>query len=261
MKRTGSLVAPDDIPEIPEALPQSTSFPYRDYVASRKRLEAAIRGGPFYAVVTGPSGMGKTSLMRDLWASLDRHRHHLVYVSTSKASLLGLSRFFAQVCHVTPKRSALETTRVLADALKSQPMAQLVWIDEADRLPTQTLADIRVLAECDLEVPQMLSIIFSGLPDLVPLLASPALFPLKRRIGLRLHLQGLGRDELDAFLVHRFGNKDQRRLPAALRDELFERTQAAPALLDKVVRLALDLAPNDIVSDDHLREAFDAAGL
>lgn len=259
MKRAGSPAAALD--EEHDSLPQSTPFPYRDYVAARHRLEAAIRGRPFYAIVTGLSGMGKTSLVHDLSATLDRHRHHLVYVSASKASLLGLSRFFAQVCHVMPRRSSLETTRVLADALKSQPTAQLVWMDEADQLPTDTLAGIRILAEGDLDVPQMFSIVFSGLPDLAPLLASPPLFPLQRRIGLRLQLHGLGRDELDAFLGHRFGNKHARRLPAALHDELFERTHAAPALLDKVVHIVLEQAGKEVVTDEHLREAFDAAGL
>lgn len=253
--------SPAPMDDLLESSPQSTSFPYRDYVTAQRRLDVAIRGGPFYASITAASGMGKTSLMRDLWASLDRHRYHLVYVSTSSASLLGLSRFFAQVCHVTPRRSSLETTRVLADALKAQSMAQLVWLDEADRIPKDTLADLRTLAECDREVPQMFSVVLSGLPELATLLATPALFPLKRRIALELQLHGLGRDELDAFLVHRFGKKDERRVPVALRDELFERTHATPALVDKMIRIALAVAGKEVVTEEHLREAFDAAGL
>jgi MSHA biogenesis protein MshM len=242
-------------------LPSSTSFPYRDYLAAQHQLGAAARKGAFYALVTAASGMGKTSLMRDFHGSLDRHRYQLVYLSAAGISLLGISRFFAQTCHVTPKRSYLETTKVLADALKSQPTHPIIWIDEADRLPTQTLAEIRILAECDLEVPQMFSIIFAGLPELGARLANHVLYPLKRRISVRVELSGLCRDELDAFVLHRFGSRDSERVPHELRDEIFERTLATPALLDRICRVALERAGTGAVSSDHLREAFDAAGL
>jgi type II secretory pathway predicted ATPase ExeA len=69
-------------------------------------------------------------------------------------------------------------------------------------------------------------------------LEAPELFPLKRRLVVRVALDGLRRDELDAFLAHRFGDA-ARRVPPSLKDELFERTRGAPALVDRVVAYAL----------------------
>jgi type II secretory pathway predicted ATPase ExeA len=244
-----------------DAPPQAGTFPYRDYIAARDALATAIKKGPFYAEVIAQSGMGKTCLPRDLAAVLDRHRYNILYLSAPNASILGISRYFAQTCHVTPKRSCLETGKVLADALKSQAAHQVVWLDEADQLCKDTLSQIRVLAECDLDMPQLFSIVFSGLPDFHALLASHTLFPLRRRITVKLQIPGLCRDELDPFLLHRFGSHDEKRIPHGLRDELFERVLATPALLDRVVRHALALAKNEQIADQELREALDVAGL
>jgi len=238
---------------------QSRPFPYADYVSARDALTTALAGPRFYATVTGHSGMGKTSLVRELAASLDRHRYTVVYLSSARLSGLGLVTVLAQKLHLSPRRTYLETVSLLAEALAAQSSHLVLWIDEADQVPLALLQETRMLAEPDVGSDQLVSVVLSGLPALLSALDSPALFPLKRRIARRLLLAGLRRDELDGFLLHRFG-ADQARLSQAVRDELFERTGAAPALLDSVVRRALDRGTGD-VDQEALRGVLNAAGL
>lgn len=244
----------------PPAVPSSQPFPYADYVQAKNALKQALGGVRFYALVAGPSGMGKTSLLRDIAADLDRHRHHLIYISSSKASLVGIVRCLAQTLHVSPRRSYLETVRVLTDAIHAQTAHLLLWIDEADQVEPETLQEVRMLAECDLGVEPLVSVVLSGLPALLAHLDAPSLFPLKRRITVRCNLAGLRRHELDPFLEHRFGTTDTERLPKAVRDDLFERTRATPALIDSVVRSALERNPGRLDSDD-IRSILDVHGL
>jgi type II secretory pathway predicted ATPase ExeA len=229
--------------------PSPSPFPYEDYVAARTALLRALRDRPFYALVAGASGMGKTSLLRDVAHSLDRHRHHVVYVSSSRASLVGIVRFLAQSLHVSPRRTYLETVQVLTEAIQAQTAHLLLWVDEAHEVDAATLQEVRMVAEADLGAEQILSVVLSGLPSLITQLDAPLLFPLKRRIALRLRLDGLRRDELDPFLVHRFGASQAQRVPVPIRDELFERTQAAPALIDSVVRQALSSSTENLDSE------------
>jgi MSHA biogenesis protein MshM len=240
--------------------PRNGPYPYRDYQAARESLRHAIQAGPIYALVTGPSGAGKSSLGKDIAQVLERPRFQIVYLSSSRASVLGLVNSLAQVLRVSPKRSSLETAQVVALALKGAPTRYVLWVDEADQVPPQTLGEIRILAESDLEGPQLLSVVMSGLPEIRAVLDRRDLFPLKRRISLRCHLAGLARTELDGFLDHRFGSA-ARQVPDQLRDELFERTEAIPALVEKVARFALERSSGSLVADSTLREAFDAAGL
>lgn len=253
--------APDPELEAVSA-PRDDPFPYRDYVAARDALCRAAQGEPFYGLVTGPSGSGKSSLSKDLRTLLERPRFQIVYVSSSRASVLGMVNSLAVALRVSPKRSSLETAQVIAEALKGASATRYVlWVDEADLVKADTLAEVRILAESDIEAPQLLSVVFSGLPDLRAILDARGLFPLKRRITLRSHLAGLGRDELDAFLIHRHGTAGARRFPTTLRDELFERAEGVPALIYKVARYALERAGSGHVTEAILREAFDASGL
>lgn len=240
--------------------PNPKPFPYADYVDAKKTITNALHGDCFYALLLGASGMGKTELLRDLSEELDKHRHHLVYLTATKISLLSLVQFLAIRFHLGVRRSYLETVDVIAEYIYAQPAHVVLWLDEADQLKREPLQEIRTLAEHRLAAKQILTIVFSGLPDLATKLETPALFPLKRRIKHRCSLTGLRRDELDPFLLHRFGTQQAQRFPASARDDLFERTQAAPALIDQVVRHALRKF-NGSIDPEAVRATLDIHGL
>ena len=240
--------------------PNGKPFGYADYVQAKKMLRAALRGPHFYALVSGASGMGKTCLLRDIRSEIDRHRHQVIYVSSSQATVVGILRFLAQSLHVTPRRSYLETLHILSEAVHAQTAHLLLWIDEADRVDAETLHEVRMLAESDLNAEPLTSVVLSGLPTLTARLDAPGLFPLKRRIGVRCLLAGLRRDELNRFLEHRFGSAEAQRIPASVRDELFERTQATPALIDTVVRDCLGRSTGRL-DPDVVRAVLDTHGL
>lgn len=237
----------------------SAPFPYRDWTAAKDELEAQLRRGTFYGLVTGASGTGKTSLCHALTASLEDARGQILYLSAPRVSLLGVVRYFAQVLRVLPRRSSIETIKALVDVIKERSVRPVLWIDEADRMPMATLTELRSLVEFDPAPAPLLSLILSGPPELRSQLEAPELFPLKRRLVVRATLEGLRRDELAAFLVHRFGEA-ARRVPPSLHDELFERTRGTPALVDRIVTYALGHTTKTL-GDGELREAFDAAGL
>lgn len=242
-----------------ELSPNPAPFPYRDWTTAKDELEAALRRGTCYGLVTGASGTGKTSLCHALTAALDEPRGQLLYLSASRVSLLSVVRYVAQVLRVPPRRSSVETIKVLVDVIKDRTTRPVLWIDEADHLPVATLTELRSLIEFDPAPQPLLSLILSGPPELKTQLEAPELFPLKRRLVVRVALDGLRRDELDAFLAHRFGDA-ARRVPPSLKDELFERTRGAPALVDRVVAYALARTAKTL-GDAELREALDVTGL
>lgn len=242
-----------------ELSPNPAPFPYQDWKTAKDELEAALRRGTCYGLVTGASGTGKTSLCHALTAALDELRGQLLYLSASRASLLSVVRYVAQVLRVPPRRSTVETTKALVDVIKDRAVRPVLWIDEADRLPVATLTELRSLIEFDPAPQPLLSLILSGPPELKTQLEAPELFPLKRRLVVRVPLDGLRRDELDAFLAHRFGEA-ARRIPPSLKDELFERTRGAPALVDRVVAYALARTAK-ILGDAELQEALHVTGL
>lgn len=244
----------------PALEPTRTPFPYLDYVSAKTALLDGLAGPPFYALLTGVSGTGKSALLREVVESLDRQRFVPIYLSSTRASMANIVRFLARSLRVPTRRSSLETIDELAKAIRlARGVRHVVYVDEADRLSAETLQEFRVIAECELQDEPLFSVVLSGLPSLADQIDAPIAFPLKRRIGSRCVLRGLRREELVPFLEHRFG-ADARRLPAAAHDDLFERTQATPGLLDKIVRHALASSTSRLELD-HVHAALDHAAL
>jgi type II secretory pathway predicted ATPase ExeA len=239
----------EQTPVTPPAQPNPAPFPYRDYVAAREEIQSALGGKPVYVELTGASGTGKSSLLRELADGLDPHHFRPVYVSSSGTSLTNVARFIARTVRVLPKRTHLETVQSLLEVLTTQPATLVVFVDEADRVEPKALHELRVLAECHRPGQQLFSVVLSGLPVLREALGSETLFPLKRRIAVRTALRGLLRGELLPFLRHRFG-ADADRIPDESLDALFERTRSIPGVLDQVVRHALRARPGDLQVDD-----------
>ena len=243
------MSAPDDQP-----------FPYADYVHAKAALLYALDGPCFYALVVGASGTGKTCLVRQLTAEIDRRRHHVAYVSSARASVTGIVHLLARRLHLRPRRSHLECVEALTQVMAAQTARLLLWMDEAEQVELATLEQLRTLVEADPAAPSF-SVVLAGQPALLSRLDAPRLSALTRRITLHCRLSGLRRDELDAFLVHRFGADGAARIAPSIHDDLFERTSAVPALLDGVVRRLLALPHQGVIDDDEARAILDAAGL
>lgn len=233
-------------------------FVYSDFEEAKGKILRAVPSGPFYALLTGASGTGKTSLLREVSASLDRHRYQVHYLAQSNASSAGLGRFLAETLHLTPRRSHTETLRAMAQALRTLPFRVLLFIDEAHLLAADALQEIRLLAESEIDSPPLFTVLFSGLPELREKLEAPALFPLKRRLLLRLELRGLKSDEVEGFLLNRLGEA-ARKLPAEALPSIFERARGVPALLEALAKACLEAAGDkDGLSPEILMEILES---
>jgi len=231
---------------------------YSDFDDAKTSPTAAIHRGPFYGILTGPSGTAKTSLLRRVAGTCDRHQIQVHYLASSQASCPGLVRFLADVLHLTPRRTHPETLRSLCHALRSLPFRLVIFIDEAHLLPVDTIQEARLLAECELDSPPLFSVLFAGLPDLKELLDKPVLFPLKRRISLRLELNGLKKDEVAPFLASRIDESRGGRLSPDVVAAIFERARGIPALVENLAGLCLESVPGrDPINLESVQEVLE----
>jgi type II secretory pathway predicted ATPase ExeA len=201
-------------------------FPFRDFVRAKDNLvRALVDGGETYAMLTGETGTGKTALLRELRGQLDRTRHRVLYFSAArKLGAAGLVKVTGE---------ALRLLRALAE----ESHAILLWLDEAQDLPAETLAEVRALAESDLDGSCRVQVLFVGLPRLrAELQSRPYLW---RRIVVREEITGLVIDEVQDFLDHHFDGGQGKRLCQQGLTTLFERAAGAPGLLLPMYRAVL----------------------
>jgi len=215
--------------------PPTKPFLYHDFVSALERLENDLTQGPCYALLIGESGTGKTTLLRTLMAHLDQRKYNIIYLCHGRPSPSALSRVMAHKFHFPLRYTRAETSQLLMQSLRNLPNKPFLWIDEAQMMPDDTLHEIRLLSEADLNGPPLFSVLLCGLPPLKEKLLNPDLFPLWRRINPKLYLTGLLLEEMDPYLQHRFGKKETSRFENESFVHIFEQAQGIPAVVDLIV--------------------------
>jgi len=232
-------------------------FMYEDFREALDSLSGALTRAPAYALLLGDSGSGKTTLLRTLAASLDRRRFQILYLCHGQPSPSGLARVLAEALHLPLRRTRAETSRLLVQTLRNLPTRLLFFIDEAQLIRDDTLHEIRLLAEADLDGPPLFSVVLSALPELKDQLLAPQLFPLWRRIRPKVTLTGLRRSELEPFLAHSIDSDVAARFDSHALDAIFEQGRGTPALLAAFADAALTACPDRVISQEQVAEVLE----
>jgi type II secretory pathway predicted ATPase ExeA len=179
------------------------STPYRQaYAAMEWGLLHETSG---FCLLVGEPGTGKTTLVNAL-VSQRHDRVHTVLIQNSRLRLDEIMSLIVEQlgCQQIPDTrlglwQAIERT---VDGL--QPEERIVVIvDEAQSLDDARLEDLRLLSNCDGNVPRRLHFILAGQPELQARLLSPNLRNLNQRIGARAKLVGLDRNEAWDYVDYR----------------------------------------------------------
>ena len=236
---------------------------FNDFQRALENLERATDDPEdTYLLLTGPTGVGKTQILGALQERRDRCRDRILYFP--KSQRLGASGFMRVVAgkyRVSPSRSHAETFDHIVRVLRDSPQRLLLWFDEAQDLPEETLHEARGLAEADLGNSGNIQILLCGLPTLRGQLKEhPSLW---RRIVVREEVTGLLADEVPALLEHHHGAEAQKRMGKEAMGVLFEHSRGAPGVLLPMFRAVLKRSPesgkiqpervDDIVQDWDLR--------
>jgi len=214
-------------------------FPFRDYARAKENLaRALLEPDETFAMLTGETGTGKTALLRELRGQLDRTRHRVLYFSEArKLGAAGLVKVIGESLRVRTSLCHSVSLDRLLRALSEDSHTILLWLDEAQDLPAETLAEARALAESDLDGESRVRVLFVGLPRLrAELQAQPYLW---RRIVVREEITGLVFDELQDFLDRHFEGSERKRLCEQGLSTLFERAGGVPGLLLPMYRTVL----------------------
>lgn len=220
----------------------STPFLYRDFMRAKDTVRHALcELGEPYVLLTGETGTGKTMLMRSLKADLDRaHFRVLYFAEAQKLGATGLVRVIAKTLRIKTSPFHSESLDQLVRGLADESQRILLWLDEAQDLPRETLAEAKTLVESDLDGKRRVQILFVGLPRLrADLMAIPHLW---RRMVVREELAGLQHDEMHDLLEHHFGKEQQQRFCELGLRKLFEHGLGSPGVILPMCRRILSTA-------------------
>src|SRR5246127_48082 len=193
-------------------------------------------------LLTGEVGSGKSTAARTFTATLNPSLYKILYLHWTSGSALDLLRQLALQLDLEPAHYRGDLVRQISEAIvhlnKSKKQHPILICDEAQLLRHPALEQLPLLLNFDMDSSHYLTLLLVGEPLLRRTLSLQMHEPLRQRIAVQYHLEGLSREELDTYLTHQLK-------AAGVPHPLFDDTarqglyQATKGVLRKVNKLAL----------------------
>ena len=198
----------------PEHLPVDRLLKDDRMTQGLARLSYLLHDGSL-ALITGQTGIGKSSLVRLFLNSLSRNKYQPVYLHLTLVSATGFLKLLVSALGEVPKRGKERLFMQILDKTKKADHTTVVVIDEAHLLEPSALTDLRLLVSSALEEHARLKIVLCGQETLRVQLRQAQLADLQNRLCVRWHLQPYTREQTLTYL-------DAQMRAAGSNDKVFE---------------------------------------
>lgn len=215
---------------------------------------------PGLTVLVGEAGTGKTTLLYSLVGMLEKRRFITAMCNNPTLTreefydLLLLKLGIQCPSSLKSRQLVALQERLLKNRAEGRPSVLIV--DEAQRLSTELLEEIRLLLNLETPREKLLEIIIAGQPEMWEVLRRPDLRQLKQRISYICRLKPLTVREAGEYIEHRLaraGLVQQQLFSDAVIEVIFEYTHGIPRLINTLCDTALrngfaDQAPQITIS-------------
>lgn len=152
-------------------------------------------------LVTGQTGVGKSSLVRLFVHSLSPNRYHPVYLSLTHVETAGsLLKLLVTSLGETPRRGKERLFLQILEKVAKSEHTTLLIVDEAHLTPSAALTDLRLLVSAGLDEAPSLKILLSGQDELRHELKQASHADLVHRISVRYHLPPLSAEQTASYI-------------------------------------------------------------
>jgi type II secretory pathway predicted ATPase ExeA len=180
-------------------VPEGGLFRSRAFEEGARRLEHLVATEGI-GLLVGETGSGKSTLLREVAGQGDPARVRVIYVSFTSLRSFGFLVHLGSLLGVAPKRFKGEMARSILEAIAAQSRRTVLVVDEAHRLPDDTLEDLRLLTATDYDAKSPFTLVLSGQPLLKDRLDEPNNQALLQRITLRYAVPLLSDAETASYI-------------------------------------------------------------
>ncbi|GHE89319.1 XrtA/PEP-CTERM system-associated ATPase [Thalassotalea profundi] len=182
-------------------------------------LQYGLDQGEGFIVVTGPIGTGKTTIARNLLNNIADNSIVAAQLVTTKLNPQELLALVASEFNIkTNGDSKAELLQVIEDfliKLHKQGKRALLIVDEAQNLPAETVEELRMLSNFQLDNKPLIQSFLLGQEELKPIIQAPDMEQFRQRIIASAHLKPLSVEEVKEYINYRLNQA------GCIKDNLF----------------------------------------
>jgi len=198
-------------------------------------LQYGLDQGEGFIVITGPIGTGKTTIARNLLANIADENIVAAQLVTTKLTPDELLDLVAAEFKITvtgnSKADVLQSIEKFLINLNKQGKRALLLVDEAQNLPIETVEELRMLSNFQLDNKPLIQSFLLGQEELKAIISAPDMEQFRQRIIASAHLKPLNAEEVKNYINHRLAQANCNR-EALFSDEafqlIFEKTLGVP---------------------------------
>ena len=170
-------------------------------------LQYGLDQGEGFIVITGPIGTGKTTIARNLLSSIGDENIVAAQLVTTKLSPDELLELIAAEFNISyqgnSKANVLQAIEKFLIQLHKQGKRALLLVDEAQNLPAETIEELRMLSNFQLDDKPLIQSFLLGQEELKDIIQAPNMEQFRQRIIASAHLQPLNIEEVKDYINHR----------------------------------------------------------
>jgi putative secretion ATPase (PEP-CTERM system associated) len=227
-------------------------------------LQYGLDQGEGFIVITGPIGTGKTTIARNLLSNIGDSKIVAVQLVTTKLNPEELLELVASEFKINVagnnKAELLQAIEQFLIGLHQQGKRALLIVDEAQNLPAETVEELRMLSNFQLDNKPLIQSFLLGQEELKGIIQAPNMEQFRQRIIASAHLKPLSRDEVKEYILHRIhqaGCENTNLFAENTFDAIHEKTLGVPRkiniFVDRILLFAfleeLDTITTDAIND------------